>query len=110
MGFLRFSGLVIALSMLSVAPSDAAVTYTWPVMLAQPISLTNIEVPQGGSVQLYCYAGGRGVTAPVAVSRTQLAVSADPGGGVSYQGKLIVSVFSSSTECGGTTRRRRFHL
>ncbi len=55
MRFLRGLSLMLGLSMLSASPSLAGVTYSWPVAISQPITMTNIAVPAGDGVYLYCY-------------------------------------------------------
>jgi hypothetical protein len=91
MRFLRCLGLALGLSMLSAAPSMAAVTYSWPVAISQPITMTNIAVPAGDGVFLYCYisppSGG-----PLGGGIANVFATQAPGGGFSFSSKVSVSV------------------
>jgi hypothetical protein len=92
MRFLRGLSLVLGLSLLSTAPSFAAVTYVWPVQVSQHITMTNVAVPDGGHVALYCYVSPTSALIPVSVGTVTVPATTTPGGGLSYTGTVNVSV------------------
>jgi len=91
MRFLRVVSLVLLWSMLTAAPS-LAVTYSWPVPISQPVTLTNLSLPGGTSVTLFCYVTAKGAVLPMGVGTAPVPVSAGAGGGVSYSGTISVAV------------------
>jgi hypothetical protein len=91
MRFLRYLWCVLAWSALSAAPSFAA-TYSWPVVIVQPVTITNVSVPQGGSVVVNC----QGPPSPGAdvnvIGSATVPVTASQGGTFSYSGSVSISV------------------
>jgi len=90
MRVLRIVSLVAIWSLSTAAPSVAA-TYSWPVLLSQPITLTNVSLPANTTVAVYCFIGPNG-NIPMAAGSRLIPATVNGNGLVSYSGTLTVSV------------------
>jgi len=92
MRFLRCLTCVLVWSALSTAPSFAA-TYSWPVVIAQPVAITNLAVPQGGAVVITCQGPpSPGADVNVTGSSVVPVTASQSGGGFSYAGTINITV------------------
>lgn len=87
MRIIRVVCLAFLWSALTVAPALAA-TYTWPITLTQPVSITNFVVPPPVSFTLLCYVNSPNIALPKAVGGTTIPVN-QVAGGYSYSGGPI---------------------
>jgi hypothetical protein len=91
MRFLRCLSCVLVWTALSTVPSFAAGTYSWPVVIVQPVTITNVGVPQGGSVVVTCQVPVANVALTGSGSST-VPVTASQSGGFSYTGPISVTL------------------
>jgi hypothetical protein len=87
MRIIRVVSLVFLWSALTVAPAFAA-TYTWPITLTQPVSITNYVLLPPASFTLICYVSTPNAPLPKATGGATIPVT-QVAGGYSYSGPPI---------------------
>lgn len=87
--FRFLAGAVIAFT-LTTAPSFAATTYSWPLQISQPLTLSNVAYTSTSQIIVVC-----GVSNPNVEGEATVPVSA-VNGVASYAGNVAVSIAGNS--------------
>ena len=98
MHFFRAAALTSLAFLVTAAPSSAA-TYSWPLSISQPISVTNLTYSATSQLIVVCSitvpvtAGGAATT--TVQGTATVPVSSAPSGVVTYAGNVVVSMTGS---------------
>ena len=90
MRFLFGLSCVLVWTMLSAAPSPAAIAYSWPVVVTQPVTISNASVPNGASVIVSCKFEIPNKLNLLALGSATVPVTKNQDGSFSYSGQVNV--------------------
>jgi hypothetical protein len=97
MSIARFAAApILALALLAPGAAVDAATYTWPLQITQPVSVTNLSFPAGSSLVVICTAFARN-PGPVKVQGGYtLPLTPPASGALTYSGTIAVSINGAS--------------
>ena len=94
MRFLRALGFVWLGFLMTAAPAFAA-TYSWPMAMSQPVSVSNLTYSSTSELIVVCSVTAAGSTSPLAEGTTTVPVTV-ANGLAAYTGNILVQITSQS--------------